>query len=130
MSLADFGSHDESYCRQHQHEQSGFVEHDCGGWKQMHRDYDSKIRDEQAGDNSPDSLTHRNPDDRNKTQIKMIVIPVLGSEHCEEDDEYRQRLARRFCDPTKTEFRWVERALGGRSFEGVGESQLRTCGNT
>jgi len=74
----------------------------------MHRHYDSKIRDEQAGDKSPNSLTHRNPDDGEKTQIKMIVIPVLGSEHCDEDGEYRQRLARRFRDPTKGEFRWGE----------------------
>jgi hypothetical protein len=74
----------------------------------MHRDYDSKIRDEQAGDNSPNSLTHRNPDDRNENQIKLIVIPVLGSEHCDEDGEYRQRLAGRFCDPTKGELQWGE----------------------
>ena len=52
-----------------------------------------KFSDEQAGDNSPNSLPHRNPDDRNKTQIKMIVTPLLESEHYEEDGEYRQRLA-------------------------------------
>jgi hypothetical protein len=74
----------------------------------MHCDYDSKIRDQQAGYNSPNSLTHSNPDDRNKAQIKMIVIPVLGSEHCDEDGEYRQPLARRFSDPTKGKFRWGE----------------------
>jgi hypothetical protein len=70
----------------------------------MHRDYDARIHDEQAGDNPPDSLTHCNPDDRNKTQIKMIVT-VPWAEDYEEDGEYRQSLARRLYDPSKGKFR-------------------------
>src|ERR1700687_3028200 len=119
VSLADLGSHDESYCGQHHHQKGYFVKHDCGRREQMHRDDDSKIHDEQAGDNSPDSLTYRNPDDRNKTQIKMIVMLAPVSENYEEDDEYRQRLARGFCDPTKSEFRYGVTRSGG--------AELRAC---
>ena len=131
VSLADLGSHDESYRGQHQHEQGDFGEQGRGRGEQMHRDYDSKIHRQQAGDNSPDSLTHRNPDDRNETQIKMIVTPILGSEHDAEDSEYRQALAKSFCERAKSEFRSSGIALlAGWNSEGVGESQLRTCGNT
>src|SRR5581483_6207926 len=62
----------------------------------MHRNYDSKIQCEQAAHNSPNPLSHCNPDDWYETQIKMIVAPVFGSEHHPEDGCDRQNLAAGF----------------------------------
>jgi hypothetical protein len=42
---------------------------------------------------------------RNKTQIKMIVPPALGSEHHPQDGKYRQSLAKEFRERTKSERR-------------------------
>ncbi len=97
VSLADLRSHDESYCGQYEHEKGDLIELGGGRGKQIHRDYDSKIHGEQASDDSPDSLPHRNPDDRDKTQIKMVVTSILESEQDEENSKYRQGLAKCFC---------------------------------
>src|SRR5580704_7568644 len=69
----------------------------------MHRAHDSKIESQQAGNNSPDSLTYGYPDDRNETQIKMIITTVPGSEHHPENGNYRQALAKDFRERTKSE---------------------------
>src|SRR6266404_1333356 len=117
VSLADLGPDDQSDCGHNQHEEGNFGEQRSRGRKQMHRDDNSKVQRKHRGDNSPDSLTHGNPDDRNETQIEMIVAPVLASEHHPQDGKNRRTLAAAFCQPSQTEFLsegrrpgWIERA--------------------
>ena len=69
----------------------------------MHRDHDSEIQLEESDDDSPGSLAHRDPDDRNEAEIKELKRGPSRSEHDIEHKQGSAGLAKHFCYRTYTE---------------------------
>ena len=95
-------SHDEPRGRDDEHEEPVHWQHLGGRTGVVQTNHDAKIQSEQADDNSPDSLTHRNPDDRNEGNKEDLKVQKWGSEQHPQRKQQSADLTRQFDEFPKT----------------------------